>query len=131
MLQTLDQTLTDLRDWTKKLGISESKVIPLYDAIVRENGLFAALIVNRALGLIPFARELPVRLGFFDETIGQIHSAEYAAWLLEQPEPTPKKLTEVIANCKDLLPNLKLRWLEATKCGPRLKRGGAGHCHRR
>jgi hypothetical protein len=124
MLKAFDQMLTDLDRWVRRQGLSLSQLKPIYDSVVGENGLAAALVIGWATDLLPIADGSPPKLGSFDETIGRIRSPEHAAWLLSQPEPSPEQLSELLTVLRNALPNVRNRFRHSAKAGPQFRHGG-------
>jgi hypothetical protein len=116
--------MTALDRWIKELGLSTTEVYRYYDAAVRENGVLLNLLLRVAENQISFPEVHSVQPVTIEEVITRIHSADYAVWLLSQPEPTPDELKKILKACRDLLPNIRQHFLQAAKKGPIHKRGG-------
>ncbi|HEV3334763.1 MAG TPA: hypothetical protein VG096_27435 [Bryobacteraceae bacterium] len=124
LLEALDGLFVELSTWLKRLGVSEAKVVELYDAIIRENGLGAKLITDSAKSYLPLASNVPVESVTFKESRTHVHSEEYAAWLLDQPEPSPEELGKLLTAIRDALADAKGHLMQAVKVGPQHKHGG-------
>jgi hypothetical protein len=115
--------LADLRDWLKRLGLSEAQVIPFYNKIVEENGLAARLLTNQIGHVLPLSTRFEMKLSPLVGALHRVESPEYAEWLLNQLEPTPEELSDLLNKAKDALPNLRQHFLVAAKGGPRYRHG--------
>jgi hypothetical protein len=123
ILGAVERLLADLDRWVKGLGLSLDQVSKIYDGVVQENGILAALVKNTAQNVIPFPTT-ESKLETFETAVCRIRSPEYAAWLSAQPEPSPGNLAQFVKDCRNILPNLREHWLLAAKKGPPHRHGG-------
>jgi hypothetical protein len=124
VLDALEGALADLDAWLEGLGLSTAKVAPLWDQIIRENGLMAKVLGNVARGAIPLPKANAAPVQTFEEAVARLRSPEYAAWLLSLPEPPPEDLAQIVKACRSVLPNVRAHFAQAAKAGPPHKRGG-------
>ena len=110
--------------WIKRLGVSESKIVEIYDAIIREHGFGAKLIVASAASISPLIAQVETELVPFEGCRARIYSEEFAAWLLEQPEPLPEALEVTLKAIKDALADVREHFTKVAKVGPQHRRGG-------
>jgi hypothetical protein len=114
----------DLRDWLKGLCVSEAQVVPIYEKIVAESGLAARLVANQTANVLPLSTKVEIKPNRLVEELRRSQSEEYAVWLINQPEPSPEELDEVLNGIRNALPDLRQHFSLAAKGGPRHRRGG-------
>jgi hypothetical protein len=111
------------------MGGSEADAANIFDAILREDGIAARLIVLSSAAVFPDSvRELVkpelVRPAAIEQEMARMRSGGYGTWLLSQPEPTPEALEKWLKLLKSVAPNLRERYLQIGRLGPRHRRGG-------
>jgi hypothetical protein len=124
LVNALDQSLSDLDAWIKKLGLSQKQVVPIYEEAVREGGMLSTFLAGIGCSTLSLSAERAPKLQSFENAVRWIRSDEFAIQLREATEPSEDKVAELEAACKDAVPTLRKRWVYATKRGPQLRRGG-------
>jgi hypothetical protein len=124
ILGALEQALTDLDRWLKRLRLPSAKAIELWDAMVREGNLFVRLIPHIVATTIPLPVEISAPIETFEQAVARFRSLAYSEWLLSLPEPPPERVVEIVKGCKNALPTLRSQFEQAAKAGPQHRRGG-------
>lgn len=124
ILSALNQAFSELSDWLCGLCLPEAEVSSLFSKVMDENGLFAALLLNKASNILSVNGEVNVQAAQVGQALAWAKSEEFASWLLSQPEPTREQLDQILPAFKNVLPNLRQLVASSAKYGPRRKRGG-------
>jgi hypothetical protein len=127
ILTAIDQVRSDLTGWLRGEGWSEAEIMPLFRAVMNENGLFAAVILEKSSRVLQLEGVATVQAAQVAQAIAQLISGEFAESLLHEPQPTPEQLVQLdqlLLKIKNALPNLRQHLLASAKNGPRYKRGG-------
>lgn len=129
ILKTLNHMLADLDHWLQGLGLSRDEIVSVYTAIAMEKGIAAGLLSAQVANVFPLAAHPGAKLENGPEELRRFLSAEYADWLLTQPEPEHEKLEEFLGQLKNAVPNLRQHYAHIVKVGPYPGRGGRPKLH--
>jgi hypothetical protein len=123
-MAVFDQVWSDLSDWLREEGWSEAEILPIFRAAMDENGMFAAVILEKSSKVLHLNSVVEVQAAQVGQACAMLTSGEFAESLLREPEPTPEQLDQLLVTIKDALPNFRQLLLCSAKNGPRYKRGG-------
>jgi hypothetical protein len=123
-MDAFDQVWSDLSDWLRGEGWSEAEILPIFRAVMNENGMFAAVILEKSNKVLQLKGVVDVQAVQVGQALSMLTSGEFAESILREPEPTPEQLDQLLVTIKDALPNLRQHLLCSAKSGPRHKRGG-------
>lgn len=114
--------MAEMSKWLSHLGLSETDMISIHDATMRENGMLAQIVINRKEIAIPGVSAASATADAAPVMVW-VRSPEFSAELLKQPEPTPKELAQFLDGCKNGLARLRQLEIDSVEGGPRQKRG--------
>ncbi len=115
--------LTDLSEWLRELGVPETVVVSIHDAVFRENGIMAKLLNNFAANFVPSNVSVNQNRDAA-HALAEIRSPEFETWLLGLPEPSREELDQVLDLFRNVLPMVRRHLYDATKLGPHQRKGG-------
>jgi hypothetical protein len=124
IVQALERTMADLREWLKSLGVSEPDILDRFDAALLEKGLLASLLLGTASDVVEIKSHAPVQPETVRQELARLRSGNYADYLLTLPEPSPSELQSVLDAMKNALPALRHQFTQDAKLGPRFRKGG-------
>lgn len=124
ILKLLEKALADLDEMLKKHGLSEAEILPIYVAVLKENGIAARLLGNLTAKVLPLSAGVDVKPDRAVEELRRLRSGEFAKDFLAQSEPTPKESKKIQHEIRSALANLGQHFTNAGKTAPRHRRGG-------
>jgi hypothetical protein len=124
ILKAQTQALREVFDFIADLGVDKVKVLEISRQVLTEERWGAELVVGSAASILSVDRTLILPPPQMLNELERVQSAEYASWLLAQPEPRPEVLKQILNSYKNGLAEYRKQLLEAGNVLPVRKSDG-------
>lgn len=124
ILKAQTQALREVFDFISGLGMDKAEVLETARKVLSEDGCAAELVVESAASILSVDRALIFPTAQVLKELERAQSAEYAGWLLAQPEPKPEVLKQIVNSYKNALADYRSQLLATTKALPVHKSDG-------